>query len=343
MMTIFRDTVPRALMITGFVFIMMVLIEYLNVLTRGWWQEGLKNSGWRQYAVASVLGAVPGCLGAFTVVSLYAHGALSFGALVGTMVATSGDEAFVMLAMFPGRALILTAGLFAVGWAVAFLTDRFLSGLAPTLSDSHELQVHDVDECHCFQPPAILGQLRAMTFPRALLLALLALFLLGLLSGCFGPADWNWIRVTMLGSGLFAFFVGATVPDHFLEEHLWEHVLKKHLLRIFSWTLGALLVTGFLGVFIDVESWIQGNVFAVLLLASLVGFIPESGPHLAFVTLYAQGVLPLGVLAASSIVQDGHGTLPLLAVSKSAFLRLKLVNLGAGFAVGGLMLLLWQG
>jgi hypothetical protein len=126
MMTIFRDTVPRALMITGFVFIMMVLIEYLNVLTRGWWQEGLKNSGWRQYAVASVLGAVPGCLGAFTVVSLYAHGALSFGALVGTMVATSGDEAFVMLAMFPGRALILTAGLFAVGWAVAFLTDRFL-------------------------------------------------------------------------------------------------------------------------------------------------------------------------------------------------------------------------
>ena len=196
-MIVFQDTVPRALMITGFVFIMMVLIEYLNVLTRGWWQEGLKNSGWRQYAVASTLGAIPGCLGAFTVVSLYGHGAVSFGALVGTMVATSGDEAFVMLAMFPGRALILTVGLFAVGWVIAFLTDRFLSGLAPTLSDKHELQVHEVEECHCFQPRAIVAQLRAMTFSRALLLALLSLFLLGMVSGCIGSAIRIWIRVTM--------------------------------------------------------------------------------------------------------------------------------------------------
>ena len=49
--------------------------------------------------------------------------------LLGTMVATSGDEAFVMLAVFPGRALILMAGLFAMGWAVAHLTDRFLRQL----------------------------------------------------------------------------------------------------------------------------------------------------------------------------------------------------------------------
>jgi len=326
-------------MITGFVFIMMVLIEYLNVLTRGWWQEGLKNSGWRQYAVASALGAFPGCLGAFTVVSLYAHGAVSFGALVGTMVATSGDEAFVMLAMFPGRALILTVGLFAVGWAVAFLTDRFLSGLAPPLSDKHELQVHEVEECHCFQPRAIVAQLRAMTFSRALLLALLSLFLLGMASGWFGSALRIWIRVTMFGSGIFAFFVAATVPDHFLEEHLWEHVLKKHLLRVFSWTLGALLLIQVLGIVIDVEAWIQGNMFVVLLVATIVGLIPESGPHLAFVTLYAQGILPLGILVASSIVQDGHGTLPLLAVSKRAFARVKLINLVVGLAVGGVMLL----
>jgi hypothetical protein len=189
----------------------------------------------------------------------------------------------------------------------------------------------------------IVKQLRAMTFVRALLLALFSLFLLGVLSGSFGPAGWTWVRVTMFGGGLFALFVAATVPDHFLEEHLWEHVLKKHLFRIFSWTLGALLVIRLLGVFMDVDSWIQGNTLAVLLVASIVGLIPESGPHLAFVTLYAQGILPLGVLVASSIVQDGHGTIPLLAVSKRAFLRLKLLNLGLGIAVGGLILFFWTG
>jgi hypothetical protein len=338
-MEVFSDTLPQALMITGFVFIMMVLIEYINVQTRGWWQDGLKNSGWKQYAVAVGLGAVPGCLGAFTVVSLYAHGAVSFGALVGTMIATSGDEAFVMLAMFPRRALLLTVGLFAVGWAVAYITDRFFPRAAPALPDDHRLQVHEVEECHCFQPTAIGGQLKAITFSRALLLGLFSLFLLGLLSGSLGPQEWNWIKVTMLGSGFFALFVVVTVPDHFLEEHLWEHVLKKHLLRIFLWTFGALFLIQILGAFVNVEDWIEGNILTTLLLASLIGLVPQSGPHLAFVTLYAQGILPVGILVANSIVQDGHGTLPLLAVSKSAFLRLKLINLVAGIAVGGLMLL----
>ena len=52
-----------------------------------------------------------------------------------------------------------------------------------------------------------------------------------------------------------------------------------------------------------------------------------------------QGNVLAILLVANSIVQDGHGTLPLLAVSKSAFLRLKLINLVVGIAAGGLMLL----
>ncbi len=68
---------------------------------------------------------------------------------------------------------------------------------------------------------------------------------------------------------------------------------------------------------------------------------PESGPHLVFVTLFAQGALPLSILVADSIVQLGHGTLPLLAVSRRAFLWLKLVNIAFGFLLGvaGLYLL----
>jgi len=273
-------------------------------------------------------------------VSLYAHGAVSFGALVGTMIATSGDESFVMLAMFPLKATLLMAGLLALGWGVAVLTDRFLPHLAPAIPESHRLHVHEEDHCRCFQAGEILGQLKNISFPRVLLLVMFALFLFGLLSGTFGPPQWNWVRFTLLGSGLFALFVVATVPEHFLEEHLWEHVIKRHLLQIFAWTFGALFVIEALSHFMDVESWIQGNIFTVLLVASLIGLVPESGPHLAFVALFAQGVLPVGILVANSIVQDGHGTLPLLAVSKTAFFSLKLVNLAVGLAVGGLMLLL---
>ena len=69
-------------------------------------------------------------------------------------------------------------------------------------------------------------------------------------------------------------------------------------------------------------------------LAVAIGIIPESGPHLIFITLYAQGVLPFYVLIVNSIVQDGHTTLPLLAESKASFLKAKLINMAVGLIVG---------
>ena len=33
---------------------------------------------------------------------------------------------------------------------------------------------------------------------------------------------------------------------HFLKEHVWEHIVKKHLLSVFLWSFGALILCGFL-------------------------------------------------------------------------------------------------
>ncbi len=67
----------HALMITGFVLIMMLVIKYINVQTRGTWQRMLRQSRFGQYLLGAFLGVVPGCLGAFTVVSLYSHRTVS--------------------------------------------------------------------------------------------------------------------------------------------------------------------------------------------------------------------------------------------------------------------------
>jgi len=72
----------HALMITGFVFVMMLVIEYLNVLTRGSWQQRLAKYKWGQLVLAALLGATPGCLGAFAVVAMYAHGILRLLSLI---------------------------------------------------------------------------------------------------------------------------------------------------------------------------------------------------------------------------------------------------------------------
>ncbi len=66
--------------------------------------------------------------------------------------------------------------------------------------------------------------------------------------------------------------------------------------------------------------------------------VPESGPHLIFTTLYAKGLAPFSVLLTSSIVQDGHGMLPMLAHSRRAFLIIKLINLLVGLSIGALLM-----
>ncbi len=329
----------HALMITSFVFIMMLLIEYINIQTKGIWQQKIQNSRLRQYLLASLLGAIPGCLGAFTVVSLYSHRILSLGALVAAMIATSGDEAFVMFAMFPAKATLLTVITIAVGIGAAFLTDKWYKNQDRLLTHEHNLPIHDQEQCTCFNPGMLINQLKNITFPRALLMIILILFLIFEISGTIGGKEWNWIKITFTGGALFSLFVVSTVPDHFLEKHIWDHVLKRHLLRIFLWTFGALLFIHYLEQYINLKELVADRYLWVLLIAVLAGIIPESGPHLVFVTLFATGTLPFGILLANSIVQDGHGMLPMLAVSRRGFIVVKLINMAFGLLAGLVSLL----
>jgi putative 10TM heavy-metal exporter len=70
------------------------------------------------------------------------------------------------------------------------------------------------------------------------------------------------------------------------------------------------------------------------MVAVIVGIIPESGPHLIFVTMYANSSIPLSILIASSIAQDGHAMLPLIAISKRSFILVKLINMVVAFIIG---------
>ena len=333
------DVIKHALMITSFVLMMMFLIEYINVQTRGTWQNSLKKSRFGQYILAAFLGVMPGCLGAFTVVSLYSHRMVSFGALVAAMIATSGDEAFVMLSMFPSEALLLNVILFVTALATAYVVDfTFRNQNSFLKAAQHEFELHEEEYCYSFYRNEILRQLKQMTFPRALLITLFVLFLAAVLSGELGPQIWNWKKITFtIGAGMSLLIV-VSVPDHFLEQHLYEHVIKKHLLRIFLWTFAALLAVHFIQNYLNLDTWLKENSFAVLITATLVGIIPESGPHLIFATLYANGVVPFAVLLASSISQDGHGTLPLLAFSVRTYIWLKIVNIIVALLIGMLFL-----
>ena len=320
-------------MITGFVLAMMLIIEYLNVLTAGKWQESLAGHVWGQYVLAALLGVLPGCLGAFTAVAMYTHGVLTLGAVVTAMIASSGDEAFVMLALIPRPALLLMSIIFGVGLGVGVLVD-IVAGRRKTSCPAPCFELHGENRCACFRIQEISVQWKRCSPVRGTLTVALGLFLAATLAGQLGPSGWNWIRATLAVVTGAAVFIVATVPDHFIEEHLWRHVVVKHAPQIFLWTLGALVAMHVLTDVFQLGPAIRSGRWAVLLVACLVGLIPESGPNLVFVTLFAQGLTPFGVLLANSIVQDGHGMLPMLAHSRREFLLIKAIAFAAALTFG---------
>lgn len=273
LLTVLKETLQIILL----VLVMMIVVDLINVWTRGRVAGFLKQGRqWRQYVVASLIGAAPGCVGAFTNVSLYIHGMISFGALVGAMAAVSGDEAFVMLAMFPSTAVVLFAALFAAGIVVGWLSDRVVK-------------------------------------------------------------MWNVRTCGDCSSELM--HPGHETVSHYIKEHIWGHIIRRHLWKTALWTFGSLLI-----VQIGLHSWnleaIAGEYTLLLLfLGALIGLLPESGPHLIFVTMFANGLIPFSVLFTSSFVQDGHGMLPMLSYSVRDSLLIKVFNLVFGLTIGVLLYL----
>lgn len=271
-MEILLNVIKESLKVTLFVLIMMIAVDFINVKTKGKFESILKNGRkWKQYFIASLLGAAPGCLGSFAGVSLYIHGMISFGALTGLMFATAGDEQFVMLAMFPQTALIMFGILFLLGIIAGYLTDYIVRKFnIKTCTDCEFKQYHPGEEGY----------------------------------------------------------------KHYFKDHIWMHIIKGHLLKIFLWTFGALLIVEFGMNLIDLKNITSEHVLLLLILSALIGIIPESGPHLIFVMLFAKGLIPFSVLFTSSIVQDGHGMLPMLSYSVKDSLRIKAFNLVFGLATG---------
>ena len=418
----------QTLIITTLVIGMMMVIEFINVRTGGLWSKRLQKSPWIQILFAIVMGVIPGCLGTYTVVSLYVHRVVNFPALMAALISTTGDEAFFMFSLFPEKALFINLILIVLAIIVATILqfsmkNKFLGLRNEELS----FPIHDNEECshshhhhHSFKK-----NIKNISFVRALLITLslgvLILVLSGIIDGSHhlnllmggqseesvmhslerqqdykttrlhdchddhhhshqsesdvcvdshchqsesdvcvdshchqsvsesesdvcvdsqshchhshgGEAD--WIRIILIVLFVAILIIVIVAEEHFLEEHLWQHVIKVHLPKIFFWTFGVILCLTILNNYVNIHDLIDSKPFIVLLIAILIGLIPQSGPHLIFLILFANGDLPLGIFLANSIVQDGHGALPLLAESRKAFFVSKGIKIGLAVILG---------
>lgn len=341
----------HALEISFFVFVMMLLVDFVDLITNKRISDMIKGGKLRQYTLSSFFGSIPGCLGAFMNVSLYVRGIIGFGAVVGGMIATSGDEAFVMLSEFPGTALILFGLLFICGIIFAAISDKIIdvfgiktcntcldAECVECIADSNITIKSSISDI--LQPDNFSNSFKSLSFTRFLFFTLIISFAVLVASGNLGPESWNWERITFILLSLCTLLIIIVVSEHYLHSHIWEHIIKKHILRVFLWSFAALLVVHLGLSYFNIGLFVKQNTWLVLVIASLISIIPESGPHLVFVMMFSQGLIPFSVLFTSSFVQDGHGMLPLLSYSVKDAILVKVLNLVFGLSVGAILYLI---
>ncbi|UCH37286.1 MAG: arsenic efflux protein [Candidatus Bathyarchaeota archaeon] len=264
-------TILETLKIVTMVTVIMTLIEFLELKFEKEIREKITRKPINQYAIASVLGAIPGCTDAFFIVSLYLHGLVGFGALVAVMLSTAGDEAFVMLSMIPEEALLIFIICAIFGLIGGLTADRVVKRLKIETSQPCAIEFHKEE---------------------------------------------------------FS-------TKHFFREHVYDHILKKHIPKLFLWIFLTMFFVNFLVNNYNLEPFISNlpELFLIII-AALLGLIPESGPHLLLLILYSKGLVPFSVLLVNTLSQDGHGLLPLLSYSLKDTIYVQIFTTLFSIAVG---------
>ena len=332
------ELIQKTLMVSGFVLMLMIIIEYINVRTSGKWNQGVVKNNFFQLLSSIFLGLTPGCAGTFAVVSLYSHNLFGFFALLGSTIATFGDEAFVIFSSSPETALklVLWLSILAIVLGLFFM----LLKIKPKSNLEKHFETHDEDCCKQSTHAHVLDishHFRKITLERAFLITIIFLVTINILF----PEHDNHSHVFFSPESLVFFvlsfvslFIVFTVPEHFLKEHIWGHVLKKHFVRLFLWSLGTIFAIQLLQMFYPLEQFVSNNLTTMLILSVLIGILPISGPHLLFFTLFMQGLIPFSILLSNSLVQEGHAGIPLLAEDKKAFVWIKLIKITIAMIIG---------
>jgi len=105
------------------VFLGLVLFSLINYFFANKLEEKIQKSTKIQPILGALSGLIPGCGGAAITSSLYVKNKVTFGTLFASLIATTGDAAFVLLAVEPLIWLYLALFAFAFGIIFGYIAD----------------------------------------------------------------------------------------------------------------------------------------------------------------------------------------------------------------------------
>jgi len=337
---------------------MVLLFSWLQYKTSGKFVALLQKNTKTQPFFGALLGLTPGCGGAIIVMPLYIKKVVTFGTVIATLAATLGDAAFLLIAKAPKDAAVvhLVAFVTAVLWGM--LIDKLQithdQPLGRFSKNFHQLNTQakkEIDPVSFID--SIEGEERNQSLGYKITHQGYVLWwwicLVGLILGVtllvkasdpnyaleltFDPdhkdAIFNYVGLFGTLLSIILFIAGK----HFIGDDTLEALRdkltssKETLIHAASetafvtfWVLLAYLIYEYGMYFsnLDFAQMIVSSGPLSILFGAGIGLIPGCGPQILFVAAYTEGLLPMSVLIAHAISQDGDALFPLIARNSKA-------------------------
>ncbi|MEV2239361.1 putative manganese transporter [Micromonospora sp. NPDC049891] len=314
--------------------------------------------------VGALLGVTPGCGGAIILMPLYARGKVSFGTVVGALVATMGDSSWVVLAWNPLFALQLHALLFVVGLTTGYAVDALGIDPARSAARRRPAPVTRPVSLAADAGPDLASSRRLFGGLLPRMPASTAFW--GLTTPAFAvsvPVVFQLVdpaALTVIGGvdpylalGVLGTLVAALIfaagrgrlADDTLEtaQASTMAATMRHSAHEASfvtvWVAVAYLgwqvlstTTGF-----DGSQLVLTGIVGVLV-GAVIGLVPGCALQIVFTGLYVSGGLPLPTLVANAISQDGDALIPLAALRRHSAVVATVITTIPAAAVGGALL-----
>lgn len=282
-----------------------------------------KHAAW-EVPLAAAIGALPGCGGAVMVITQYALGRASFGAVVAVLTATMGDAAFLMLASKPLVGVYLIGIGLVSGTIFGWIVNR----------------IHGRDFLRVKRQVTFVGDEDPVPVPGWMWWAWGGLLVPGLIVAIAELAQLDWGAHSLVAFGFDAvLWIG--VLGAVLSLVVWAlspsqattlaacrpdgNLLRRVALNTNFVTVW--VVVGFLAFEIGrhTSGVSASSVFAAVpalapLIGVLVGFLPGCGPQILVTTMYLHGIVPFSAQLGNSISNDGDALFPAIAISPRAAL-----------------------
>jgi len=266
----------------------------------------MEKGGVWQVPTAGCLGALPGCGGAVVVITAFARGNITLGAMVAALIGTMGDAAFLLLAKEPTTyvkvMVISIISAIVCGW----LVDRLHRG------DLYSSEIR-------FLGHKVIGNLRyrdktyIMIAIPGLILGTMQLMQIDLYA--LGPVV---LSIGLVGAAL-SVSVWAISPVNAItlsKDHPFTRTTEETSF-VTVWVIVAYLAYEYAYAFfgLDLAGLAEAAWIFIPLLAILIGFVPGCGPQILVTTLYLSGIIPFAALIGNAISNDGDALFPAIALT----------------------------